>query len=79
MRLRGGGGAVTPQTEYDEHGGVSSDEAAAIVMNVGRGPVIDEAAMDDGARTKQIRGAALDVLRWSRCRRRVRCGIWRTC
>jgi phosphoglycerate dehydrogenase-like enzyme len=34
---------------------------AAIVMNVGRGPVIDEAAMVHALQTKQIRGAALDV------------------
>jgi phosphoglycerate dehydrogenase-like enzyme len=33
----------------------------AIIMNVGRGPVIDEAAMAEALRTKQIRGAALDV------------------
>lgn len=33
----------------------------AIVMNVGRGPVIDEAAIIEALRTKQIRGAALDV------------------
>ena len=30
-------------------------------MNVGRGPVIDEAAMTEALRTKRIRGAALDV------------------
>jgi phosphoglycerate dehydrogenase-like enzyme len=33
----------------------------AIIMNVGRGPVIDEAAMVEALRSKQIRGAALDV------------------
>jgi phosphoglycerate dehydrogenase-like enzyme len=33
----------------------------AIIMNVGRGPVIDEAAMTEALRTKRIRGAALDV------------------
>jgi len=33
----------------------------AIVMNVGRGPVIDEAALVEALRTKRIRGAALDV------------------
>ncbi|HWE51177.1 MAG TPA: D-2-hydroxyacid dehydrogenase [Bryobacteraceae bacterium] len=33
----------------------------AIVMNVGRGPVINEAAMIEALRAKQIRGAALDV------------------
>ncbi len=34
---------------------------SAIIMNVGRGPVIDEAAMTEALRTKRIRGAALDV------------------
>jgi len=34
---------------------------SAIVMNVGRGPVIDEAAIVTALQTKQIRGAALDV------------------
>jgi phosphoglycerate dehydrogenase-like enzyme len=33
----------------------------AIIMNVGRGPVIDEAAMAEALRTGRIRGAALDV------------------
>jgi phosphoglycerate dehydrogenase-like enzyme len=33
----------------------------AIVMNVGRGPVIDEAAIVEALRAKKIRGAALDV------------------
>ena len=33
----------------------------AIIMNVGRGPVIDEAAMIEALRSKTIRGAALDV------------------
>ena len=33
----------------------------AIIMNVGRGPVIDEPAMIEALRSKQIRGAALDV------------------
>lgn len=33
----------------------------AVIMNVGRGPVIDEAAMIRALQTNQIRGAALDV------------------
>lgn len=32
-----------------------------IIMNVGRGPVIDEAAMTEALRSGRIRGAALDV------------------
>jgi phosphoglycerate dehydrogenase-like enzyme len=34
---------------------------SAVILNVGRGPVIDEAAMIDALRTRRIRGAALDV------------------
>jgi phosphoglycerate dehydrogenase-like enzyme len=34
---------------------------SAVVLNVGRGPVIDESAMIEALMTKQIRGAALDV------------------
>src|ERR1019366_8778874 len=34
---------------------------SAIIMNVGRGPVIDEAAMVEALSTKRIRGGALDV------------------
>jgi phosphoglycerate dehydrogenase-like enzyme len=33
----------------------------AVILNVGRGPVIDEAAMIEALRAKRIRGAALDV------------------
>jgi phosphoglycerate dehydrogenase-like enzyme len=33
----------------------------AVIMNVGRGPVIQEAAMVEALETKRIRGAALDV------------------
>jgi len=33
----------------------------SIIMNVGRGPVIDEAAMVEALQAKQIGGAALDV------------------
>jgi phosphoglycerate dehydrogenase-like enzyme len=34
---------------------------SAVILNVGRGPVIDEMAMIDALRTGRIRGAALDV------------------
>jgi len=34
---------------------------SAVILNVGRGPVIDESAMIDALRTRRIRGAALDV------------------
>jgi len=34
---------------------------SAVILNVGRGPVINESAMIDALRTKRIRGAALDV------------------
>ncbi len=33
----------------------------AVLMNVGRGPVIDETALVDALRSRRIRGAALDV------------------
>jgi phosphoglycerate dehydrogenase-like enzyme len=33
----------------------------AVIINVGRGPVIDESAMVEALRTNRIRGAALDV------------------
>jgi phosphoglycerate dehydrogenase-like enzyme len=33
----------------------------AVILNVGRGPVIDEAAMIEALQNKRIRGAALDV------------------
>lgn len=53
---------LTPQTRHM----IGAPEFAAmkpsaIVMNVGRGPVIDEAAIAVALETKQIRGAALDV------------------
>ena len=53
---------LTPETHH-----LISDAAfqamkpTAIVMNVGRGPVIDEAALVRALQTKRIAGAALDV------------------
>jgi phosphoglycerate dehydrogenase-like enzyme len=53
---------LTPETKHmisaKEFGLMKPD---AIIMNVGRGPVIDEAAMVEALKSKQIRGAALDV------------------
>jgi phosphoglycerate dehydrogenase-like enzyme len=34
---------------------------SAVILNVGRGPVVNEAAMIEALRTRRIRGAALDV------------------
>jgi phosphoglycerate dehydrogenase-like enzyme len=53
---------LTPQTRHM----ISTAEfqamkPSAIVMNVGRGPVIDEAAMIEALRSGQVRGACLDV------------------
>jgi phosphoglycerate dehydrogenase-like enzyme len=36
-------------------------KSSAVILNVGRGPVIDESAMIEALKTKRIRGAALDV------------------
>jgi phosphoglycerate dehydrogenase-like enzyme len=36
-------------------------KSTAVVINVGRGPIIDEQAMLNALRTSQIKGAALDV------------------
>jgi phosphoglycerate dehydrogenase-like enzyme len=53
---------LTPQTKHmlgaAEFAAMKRD---AIVMNVGRGPVIDEAALVNALQTKQIRGAVMDV------------------
>jgi phosphoglycerate dehydrogenase-like enzyme len=53
---------LTPQTRHmisDAEFNVM--KPSAIVMNVGRGPVIDEAALIRALQTKKIAGAALDV------------------
>ena len=48
-------------SRHDRRGGISGDEAHAVVINIGRGPVIDEAAMLRALAAKRIKGAALDV------------------
>ncbi len=40
---------------------IGAMKPTAVLMNVGRGPVIDEDALVDALRSKRIRGAALDV------------------
>ncbi|MDE3197287.1 MAG: D-2-hydroxyacid dehydrogenase [Acidobacteriota bacterium] len=53
---------LTPETKHlVSHAEFNAMKPSAIIMNVGRGPVIDEAAMAEALRTKRIRGAALDV------------------
>ena len=53
---------LTPQTRHMlSTAEFAAMKASAIVMNVGRGPVIDEAAIIKALEEKQIRGAALDV------------------
>jgi len=34
---------------------------SAVLINIGRGPVVDESALEDALRARRIRGAALDV------------------
>jgi phosphoglycerate dehydrogenase-like enzyme len=58
--------AVTAPLTRDTTGLIAKREfdlmkPEAVILNVGRGPVIDEAAMVDALRTGRIRGAALDV------------------
>src|SRR6185436_8834723 len=40
---------------------IAAMKPSAVIMNVGRGPVIDEAAMVQALQSGTIRGAALDV------------------
>jgi phosphoglycerate dehydrogenase-like enzyme len=40
---------------------IANMKAEAVVMNIGRGPVIDEAALISALESGRIRGAALDV------------------
>jgi len=57
--------ATAPLTEETRHMISDAEFAAmkptAVVINVGRGPVIDEAALLRALTTKRIKGAALDV------------------
>jgi phosphoglycerate dehydrogenase-like enzyme len=57
--------ASAPLTSETKHMLSKAEFAAmkpsAIVMNVGRGPVIDEAALIEALQKKQIAAAALDV------------------
>jgi len=58
--------AVTAPLTPETKGMIGKAEFArmkpsAIIMNVGRGPVIDEAAMVEALQTKRIRGGAIDV------------------
>ncbi|MGI9071409.1 MAG: NAD(P)-dependent oxidoreductase, partial [Bryobacteraceae bacterium] len=53
---------LTPETRHMiSEAEFNAMKPSAIVMNVGRGPVIDEAALIRALREKRIAGAALDV------------------
>jgi phosphoglycerate dehydrogenase-like enzyme len=57
---------VAAPLTVETHGMIGAAEFAAmkstaVVINVGRGPIIDEQAMLSALRTSQIKGAALDV------------------
>jgi phosphoglycerate dehydrogenase-like enzyme len=53
---------LTPETKHMIGAAeFNAMKPSAVVMNVGRGPVIDEAAMTEALRTGRIHGAALDV------------------
>jgi phosphoglycerate dehydrogenase-like enzyme len=58
--------AVTAPLTAETRGMVGAAEiaamkATAVIINVGRGPVIDEAALVEALQSKRIKGAALDV------------------
>ena len=46
----------------------------AVVVNISRGQVIDQAALLEALQAGRIGGACLDVFAWSRCRSTARCG-----
>jgi phosphoglycerate dehydrogenase-like enzyme len=53
---------LTPETRHMiGDAALAAMKKTAVVMNVGRGPVIDEAALARALETRRIRGAALDV------------------
>ncbi|MGA3188940.1 MAG: D-2-hydroxyacid dehydrogenase [Bryobacteraceae bacterium] len=53
---------LTPETRgLVGAGQIAAMKTSAVVINIGRGPVIDEAALVDALRANRIRGAALDV------------------
>jgi phosphoglycerate dehydrogenase-like enzyme len=53
---------LTEETHHMiSHAEFSAMKSSAVIINVGRGPVIDEAAMLQALSTKRIRGAGLDV------------------
>jgi phosphoglycerate dehydrogenase-like enzyme len=53
---------LTPETRHlISDAALAAMKKTAVVMNVGRGPVIDEAALIRALETGRIRGAALDV------------------
>jgi phosphoglycerate dehydrogenase-like enzyme len=52
----------TPETHHMMNAAAFSRmKASAVIINVGRGPVIDEKALIEALESKRIRGAALDV------------------
>jgi phosphoglycerate dehydrogenase-like enzyme len=53
---------LTPETHHMlSHDEFKAMKSSAIVINVGRGPVVHEAALIDALQSKRIAGAALDV------------------
>ena len=54
--------ALTPETRgLIGEKEIAAMKPSAVIMNVGRGPVIDEAALVKALQENRIRGAALDV------------------